>query len=185
MSFKGPRPVVALNKDAKVVGSFPSVSSLARYMGVKRQNIVTCIQEMRPYKRMLIMYEEDFREKWLYGDVNDLKFGSETERRRSSALRSWSSRTKEQLEKHSLQSQETARKQYDNNPAHPFHLYQKLRSHMVQCMETGECYDSINQAAHAINVHPNSLWKQVKRGRPCKGYTFIKVSSQKNEQHEE
>lgn len=183
MSFKGPRPVVALNKDAKVVGSFPSVSSLARYMGVKRQNIYTSLQEMRPYKRMLIMYEEEFQERWCRNDVDNLKFKTEKERRSVAALRFWSNRTKEEKEAHSMKSHETARYQYDNNPLHPLHIYHKKQSHRVQCLETGEYYDSINMAAESIHVSPTSLWRQIKKGRPCKGHTFVRVPSvTKNEE---
>lgn len=171
----GKRPVVALNKDAKVVGMFPSISAMARYMGVPHQNISTCIKEQRPYKRMRIMYEEEFKRLWMFQDTDRLKFGTRKEIRSEALRRRWSCCSQEEKEKFKRKVSETKRIRYLENLSHPLRISHCKCSHPVMCVETGLKYPSINQAASAIGVRPGSLHRRVVKGLPCKGYTFVRL----------
>lgn len=42
----------------------------------------------------------------------------------------------------------------------------------IVCVDTGEVFSSIARAAKSINVHPSSLNRALKDGRPCKGVSF-------------
>lgn len=174
----GKRPVVVLNKDAKVVGAFPSVSELARYMGVTRQSVSVCIKEQRPYKRMRIMYEEEFKRLWLLNDTDRLKFGTSREIRSQAGLRRWAACTEAEKEAMKRKVGQKNRANYERNAEHPLRKRQQECSHPVVCVDTGISYPSITQASAFIGVHPDSLRKQMLKGRPCRGYTFVRIGQE-------
>lgn len=44
-----------------------------------------------------------------------------------------------------------------------------------ECMETGERYKSLRDAAYALGVTDSALSKAVRAGRPCMGHTVKRV----------
>lgn len=50
----------------------------------------------------------------------------------------------------------------------------------VRCVETGEVFDSINEAAAAVNRSYDSLYKSLTRGNRCGGYHWERVLDKEN-----
>lgn len=49
------------------------------------------------------------------------------------------------------------------------------RKSMIQCVETGECFNTQAEAAKTYEIDPSLVSDSIKTGKTWKGYTFIKT----------
>lgn len=164
-----PMPVVALNKDAKLIGRFDSITEAAKYLGISYSSLNGRILKKKPCKRILFVREPEYKEHWFKGTTDVYKFPTRYEINRDRALKVWSNMSQEK------------RKMIADRRNKGRDAYNKLhRCKKVICLETGIIYNSIIECANDNGLSRGATESRLRRGRTIKGLT-LKYYDNRNE----
>ena len=153
--------VVALNKDAKLIGVFDSITSAAKEMGVSYIALNGRLLKGKPYRRILFVREREYREHWLKGTTDVYKFPTKKEICHNRVVKAWENMSQEKRQS-ILEKRDKGRDEYNR----------KHRNKKVICVETGIVYDSIGECARAFNVSRGAIESRLRRGSTVNGSTF-------------
>lgn len=156
-------PVVALNKDAKVIGYFESISAAARYMGTNYVNVNNRLMMGKPYKQILFMREREFRELYLKGDTDKLKFKSRKEAMHERAIKIWKSMSKDKRSEYLQKLAESRRQWFEKNRGAAIEAFSRRRKPVIDTL-TGTVYPSISEAARRIGSTTQRVHADINRG---------------------
>lgn len=152
--------VVALNKDAKLLCVFPSISEAARQLGTSYGSLNGRLIKGKTYKQMLFLREPEYRKHWMDGTTDSLKFPSRKERIHARCVKRWKNATKEDREK-MLANLYNNRNQW-NRLNH---------SRKVLCVETGEVFPSVAECSRHFGVSATTIFSRLKDGKQINGFT--------------
>lgn len=157
------RPVVAINSKGEVIGSYDSIMEAARTNGSFPSNIDHALRFRTYHKKVLWMYEEEYRDYWMSGKTDELrnsylKWKSETAYKRRDAMT-------DETKKSRARKISVARKAYLKE--HPGAMVTRTRP--VLCVTTGEKFDSVAGFADRYGMHPSNVCKAIRSGFKAKG----------------
>ena len=156
-----PMRVIALNKDAKMIGQFDSIANAARYMGASYASLNVRLIKKKPYKQILFIREPEYREHWLKGTTDTLKFLSRKENIANRLHKQWKNKDSE------------AKKAFVERLHKNRDEWNKLnKNKKVICVETGEVYESIYDCANKNEIPKGSMNRILKHGTKRNGKTF-------------
>lgn len=164
-----PMPVVALNKDAKFIGRFDSITEAAKYLGISYSSLNGRILKKKPCKRILFVREPEYKEHWFKGTTDVYKFPTRQEINRDRALKVWSNMSQEK------RNMIADRRNKGRNAYNKLHRCKK-----VICLETGIIYNSIIECAKDNGLSRGATESRLRRGRTIKGLT-LKYYDNRNE----
>lgn len=162
-------PVVALNKDAKLLCVYDSITLAAKAAGASYAALNGKLLKGKPYKRVLYVREPEYRERWFNGTTDVYRFPTIKEIRHNRALKSWENRSKEER-KRRLTNTCKGRDEYNK----------KYVCKKVICIETGVIYESIAECARQLGLSDQRTRARIKTGRTTKGIT-LKLYDNRNE----
>ena len=151
--------VVALNKDAKLLCVFPSITEAARQLGTSYGSLNGRLIKGKTYKQMLFLREPEYRKHWMDGTIDTLKFPSRKERIHARCVKRWKNATKEDREK-----------LLDNLFKNRDKYLQRCSTKVI-CVETGEVFPSVAECGRQLGVSPTTVFRHIKDGNPIKGFT--------------
>lgn len=151
--------VVALNKDAKLLCVFPSITEAARQLGTTYNSLNGRLIKGKTYKQMLFLREPEYRKHWMDGTTDTLKFPSRKERIHARCVKRWKNATKEDREK-----------LLDNLFKNRDKYLQRCSTKVI-CVETGEVFTSVAECGRQLGVSPTTVFRHIKDGSPIKGFT--------------
>ena len=180
----GKHPVVAVNPNGSVAGSFGSVKDAAQYCKIDRHSITKSCKHGSVCKGLRWYYEEDFRK--IFMDIEKLKFTPNPDRERYSGhfakghkinvgWKNWSEKGKESRRK---LSREICRRLI-NDPNSNFGPNRKSPpgiSKKIICLESGEIYYSIAECSRRTGLGTSALYASLRRMTKCGGKKFMLYS---------
>lgn len=156
-----PMPVVALNKDAKLIGRFYSITEAAKYLGISYASLNGRILKKKPCKRILFVREPEYKEHWFNGTTDVYKFPTRQEINRNRSLKIWSNMPKDK------------RKMITDKLGEGRDKYNKLyRCKKVIHVETGVIYNSVIECANALGLSRAATESRARKGNTVKGITL-------------
>lgn len=157
--------VVALNKDAKLLCVFPSITEAARQLGTTYNSLNGRLIKGKTYKQMLFLREPEYRKHWMDGTIDTLKFPSRKERIHARCVKRWKNATKEDRER------------LLNNLFNNRNKWLQRHSTKVICIETGEVFPSVADCSRKIGASNATVFKHIKDGGKVKGLTIKKYDN--------
>ena len=152
--------VVALNKDAKLLCVFPSISETARQLGTSYGSLNGRLIKGKTYKQMLFLREPEYRKHWMDGTTDTLKFPSRKERIHARCVKRWKNATKEDRER------------LLNNLFNNRNKWLQRHSTKVICIETGEVFTSVAECSRKLGICKATIFSRLKDGKKINGLTI-------------
>lgn len=167
------RKVVVLNHKADIIGYFDSIKELVEATGYSASSVYKAVRYGWIYRCMRIVYEKEYRERYINGTIEELKFGTKVERgveRGKKIVQSMSSDT--MLKRNKKISDYWKRKVREDREA-PVYKAVEAAKKPVLCIENGNTYPSIREAGRSLKIG-NSFICAVLKGRKksAHGLTF-------------
>lgn len=170
MQKKG-KPVVAVNSKGEVVGAYRNVQEAARVNSSQQNNIYKAISQKTYHKKVMWMWEEEYRTYWMEGRTDELRH-SYREWKRDMMLKHFRDKPQGELEtwKKNISA---SRKEYVKT--HPDSM--PCRRKKLLCVTTGEIYQSAVEFARKHDTVPSNVSHAARTGHRVKGMVvkFINV----------
>lgn len=164
--------VVALNKDAKLIGCFGSITEAANHIGTTYATLSNCVWKRVTYKQILFVPEREYRDSWERGTTDQYKFPSKSEKRvinRQRVVDFWASKSSDVRKTMAVNLYEGGKKWNIKN-----------RGKKVLHIETGNVYDSFHECARELGIGVDAVRYRVRKGFKIKGIT-LKYYDNRNE----
>lgn len=156
--------VVALNKDAKLIGTFDTITEAARYLGTTYSTLSNCVFRGTTYRQILFVPEKEYKINWERGLTDKYKFPSKQEKRainRQRVIDYWKTKPSE------------VRKTMAANLSSAGVKWNKeVKGKKVLHVETGIVYNSISECARELGVDRDTVRHRIKKNKTIKGITF-------------
>ena len=156
--------VVALNKDAKLIGYFNSITEAAKSVGASYSTLSNCVYRKYTYKQILFVPEKEYKEHWENGTTDIYKFPSKQEKRavnRQRVIDYWKTKPSE-VRKAMAANLSSAGKKWN----------EEVKGKRVLNIETGVIYKSISECARELGIDRDSVHYRIKKERTIKGVTL-------------
>lgn len=156
--------VVALNKDAKLIGYFNTITEAAKSVGTTYATISDCVWKRRTYKQILFVPEKEYKDNWERGTTDQYKFPSKQEKRainRQRVIDFWKSKPAEVRKSMNANLYNAGKKWILEN-----------RCKKVLHVETGIIYNSISECSRALGIGRDAVYHRIKKQKRVKGVTL-------------
>jgi hypothetical protein len=166
------KKIVVINRKAEVIGVYESVLECCRVNGFYDSTIYESKRRRRVYKGMLFLEEKDYREYFMRGALDELKFGTIQERRSEKVKNIFQKMTKETNERRKKAISEKAKKDIKQGKRPHVYLWGASHKKMIECVQTGKVYSSLQEAALELGVHHSTVSQSLRKGYKTKGVNF-------------
>ena len=157
MARKG-RAVVAIDYKGEIVGAYDNVSEAAQINGSHKNNIYKALSERIYHRKVLWMWEEDYRDYWMEGKTDELR-NSFRAKKRKSMQEAIKRRTEEKTVLWKSNISASRKKYIKENPD-----CMPKRNKKVLCVTTGKTYESATALAKELGVPLCNVSQSIRQG---------------------
>jgi hypothetical protein len=164
--------IVVINRKAEVIGSFESIRECCRINNFCESSIYEAKRRNMIWKGMKFMEEKVYREYFMKGTLDELKFGTIQERRSEKIRTLFKKMSNETKERRRKAISEKAKEDIKKGKRPHVYLWGASHKKMIECIQTGKVYASLKEAAAELGVHHSSVSQSVRKGNKTKGMNF-------------
>ena len=171
------KPIVVINHKAEVLGVYDSIKECIEINGFPACVVYHAAAQRFTYRGMMFISQEEHREHWENGTLHLLQFGTKKERLHNGILKTVQNRSAPEIENRRRRLiSEKHKKLFDEGKSNLNKAIQ-ARKRPVMCIDTGQVFPSVSDAAAAIQTNNGAICRSIRKGYRTRGVKFKYVEN--------